>query len=112
MNAPPPQVMVAFNHDLDASQLLTISAHFERLAAADAGTASEEVPARLSISSANLRVLMIWPLRALSVGHYRLVMDAISSDQISDIGGQLIVLGAPDTRGESVISTFDIEATP
>jgi hypothetical protein len=66
----------------------------------------------MSVSSANLRVLMIWPARALTAGHYRLLMDATSSNQISDIGAQQVVLGAPDERGELVISTFDVEALP
>jgi len=110
VNAPPPQVMVAFNHELDASQLATISAHFEKLAPAAAPAGIEEIPARISVSSANLRALMIWPARALAAGHYRIVMDATSSNQISDIGGQQVALGAPDERGEAVISTFDIEA--
>ncbi len=117
LNGPPPQVMVAFNHELDVSQLATLSAHFEKLAPAAPPTVIEpspieEVPARMSVSSANLRVLMIWPARALTAGHYRLLMDATSSNQISDIGAQQAVLGAPDERGELVISTFDVEALP
>lgn len=117
VNAPPPQAMIAFNHELDVSQLATIGVHFEKLAAAAASTVTvptviEDVPARISVSSANLRVLMIWPARALSTGRYRLVMDATSSNQISDIGGQQVVLGAPDERGELVISTFEVEAQP
>jgi hypothetical protein len=39
-------------------------------------------------------------------------MDAASSSQISDIAGQQVTLGAPDERGENVISTFDVEALP
>jgi hypothetical protein len=112
VSAPPPQVMIGFNHELDVSQLSTISAHFEKLAPSATAGVIEEIPARISISSANLRALMIWPARALAAGHYRLVMDAASSNQVSDIGGQQVVLGAPDERGESVISTFDVEATP
>jgi hypothetical protein len=112
MNASPPQVMVAFNHELDVSQLATVSAHFEKLAPVSTPTVIEQVPARISVSSANLRALMIWPVRALSAGHYRLVTDATSSNQISDIGGQQVTLGAPDERGETVISTFDVEALP
>jgi hypothetical protein len=112
VNAPPPQVMVAFNHELDVSQLATYSAHFEKLAPAAAPTVIDQVPARMSVSSANLRALMIWPVQPLSAGHYRLVMDAASSSQISDIAGQQVTLGAPDERGENVISTFDVEALP
>jgi hypothetical protein len=112
VNAPLPQVMVAFNHELDASQLATMSAHFEKLAPAAASTVIEQAPARISVSSANLRALMLWPVRPLSAGHYRLVMDASSSSQISDIAGQQVALGAPDERGETVISTFDVEDLP
>ena len=112
VNGPPPQVMVAFNHELDVSQLVTYSAHFEKLAPAAAPTVIDQVPARMSVSSANLRALMIWPVQPLSAGHYRLVMDAAASSQISDIAGQQVTLGAPDERGENVISTFDVEALP
>jgi hypothetical protein len=66
----------------------------------------------MSVSSANLRALMIWPVQPLSPGHYRLVLDAASSSQISDIGGQQVTLGAPDESGENVISTFDVKALP
>jgi hypothetical protein len=112
VSGPPPQVMVAFNHELDVSQLGTMSAHFEKLAPAATPAVIEQVPARMSVSIANLRVLMIWPARPLSAGHYRLVTDTTSSTQISDIAGQQVALGAPDERGEMVISTFDVEALP
>jgi hypothetical protein len=112
VNEPPPQVMVAFNHELDVSQLATHSAHFEKLAPAAVATVIDQVPARISVSSANLRALMIWPVQPLSAGHYRLVMDATSSSQISDIAGQQVTLGAPDELGESVISTFDVGVLP
>jgi hypothetical protein len=112
VSAPLPQVMVAFNHELDVSQLATHGAHFEKLAPAAAATVIEQVPARLSVSSANLRALMIWPVRPLSAGRYRLVMDATSSSRISDIAGQQVALGAPDELGETVISTFDVEVQP
>jgi len=112
VNGPPPQVMVAFNHELDVSQLATYSAHFEKFAPAAAPAVIDQVPARMSVSSANLRALMIWPVLPLSPGHYRLVMDAAASSQISDIAGRQVTLGAPDELGENVISTFDVEALP
>jgi len=112
VNAPPPQVMVAFNHELDVSQLSTLSAHFEKLTSAAAPTVIMQVPAQISVSSANLRALMIWPAAPLSAGHYRLVTDATSAAQIGDIAGQQVALGVPDERGETVISTFDVEALP
>jgi hypothetical protein len=112
VNAPPPQIMVAFNHELDVSQLAAQRVHFEKLPADFAATAIEQVPGRITVSSANLRALLIWPARALSAGRYRLVVDAASSAQISDIAGQVVSLGIPDERGEAVITTFDVEALP
>lgn len=109
VKGPPPQVMVAFNHELDVSQLATHSVHFEKLAAGATPTVIEQVPARISVSSANLRALMIWPAHPLPAGHYRLVVDEASSGQFSDIAGRTVALGAPDERGDSVISTFDVE---
>jgi hypothetical protein len=108
----PPQVMVGFNNELDVSQLATHSARFEKLAEGASPTVIEQIPARLSVPSANLRALLFWPARPLSNGHYRLVIDAGSSSQISDIAGQQAVLGARDERGEALISTFDVEVHP
>jgi hypothetical protein len=108
VSAPPPQVMVAFNQELDMSQLATHSAHFEKLGPGAAPVIVEQLPARISVSSANPQAMMFWPARALSAGRYRLVIDATSSNQISDIAGQQVALGAPDERGESVISTFEV----
>ncbi len=110
--APLPQVTVAFNHDLDVSQFPVMSAHFERLAPAAEPTVIEKVPARISAPNANLRALMLWPVRPLPAGRYRLVMDASSSNQISDTAGQQVSLGAPDERGEAVISTFEVGVPP
>ena len=112
VNAPPPQIMLAFNHELDVSQLAAQRVHFERLAADSASTVMEQVAARITVSSANLRALMIWPAQPLAAGHYRLVNDAVPSAQLSDIAGQVVALGTADARGEAVITTFDVEALP
>ena len=112
VSGPPPQVMVAFNHELDMSQLATHSMHFEKFAAGATPTVSEQVAARITVSSANPRALMIWPALPLSAGHYRLVVDATSSSRFSDIAGQTVALGTPDERGQAVISTFDVEVLP
>jgi hypothetical protein len=60
----------------------------------------------------NLRALLIWPSRPLSVGHYRVVIDAESSASFSDTAGQSVSVGAPDELGASVLSTFDVEVVP
>jgi methionine-rich copper-binding protein CopC len=108
----PPQIMVAFNRDLDVSQLATHTAHIEKLAPGAEPVVTEKVPARMSVPEGNLRALLIWPSRPLSAGHYRVVIDAESSARFSDIAGQSVSVGAPDELGESVLSTFDVEVVP
>jgi hypothetical protein len=112
VSASPPQIMIAFNHDLDVTQIDGQSMHIEKLMPGASSLASEIVAARVTISSANLRALMVWPSRPLSAGHYRLVINAGSPSQFSDIAGQSLAVGVPNELGESVISTFDVEVLP
>jgi hypothetical protein len=106
----PPQIMLAFNHDLDVTQIDTHSMQIEKLLPA-AASAAEVIPARITVAAANPRVLMVWPSRPLLAGHYRLVIKGAAS-QFSDIAGQSVTLGAPNELGDSVISTFDVEVLP
>jgi hypothetical protein len=111
----PPQIMVAFNHELDVTQIDSRSMHIERTVPGESSGStlvSEIVPARVSVSSANLRALMVWPSRPLVSGHYRLVINAGAPTQVSDMAGNALALGAPSESGESVISTFDVEVRP
>jgi hypothetical protein len=108
----PPQVMIAFNHDLDVSQLATHSLHIEKLAAGAPAAMTEQVPVHVSVAGANLHALMVWPVRPLGPGHYRVMIDADSSPSFSDIAGQTTALAAPGAQGEQVISTFDVEVHP
>jgi methionine-rich copper-binding protein CopC len=112
VNASPPQIVLAFNQELDASQLAAQHMHLEKLSADPTASVIEQVPGRITVSSANLRVLMIWPAHPLAAGHYRLVIDTAAPSQISDIAGQVVALGTPDERGDSVITTFDVETLP
>jgi hypothetical protein len=106
LNQPPPQIMIAFNRDLDATQIDLRSAHIDKLEET-AQSVVEVIPARLAIASANLKALMIWPTTPLGTGRYRVVVDA-SMPGIADISGQSIAIGTANDLGESVISTFDV----
>jgi methionine-rich copper-binding protein CopC len=110
--AAPPQIMVAFNHDLDASQIGTYVVHIEKLETGSATGVLTRMPARVAVSSANLHVLMIWPSRPLSAGHYRVVMDAAASGHFSDVAGRTVAAGIPDELGEPVVANFDVEEHP
>ncbi|MGO9934487.1 MAG: hypothetical protein ACLPV8_22100 [Steroidobacteraceae bacterium] len=115
VSEPPPQIMIAFNHDLDVTQIDPRSAHIEKLPSvapqSSTGVISpiELIPAGISVSSANLKALMIWPGRALGAGHYRVVMATESAAVFRDIAGQSIALGTANDLGETVVSTFDVE---
>jgi hypothetical protein len=104
--------MVTFNHDLDVTQIDGRSMHIEKIVPGESSAStlvSDVVPARVSVSSANLRALMVWPSRPLVSGHYRLVIAAGAPTQVSDMAGNALALGSPSDSGESVISTFDVE---
>jgi len=72
----PPQIMLAFNHDLDVTQIDTHSMQIEKLMPAASASAAEIIPARVTVTAANPRVLMVWPSRPLLAGRYRLVINA------------------------------------
>jgi hypothetical protein len=115
VSASPPQIMIAFNHDLDVTQIDGRSMHIEKIVPGESSAStlvSEVVPARVSVSSDNLRALMVWPSRPLVSGHYRLVIAAGAPTQVSDMAGNALALGAPSESGESVISNFDVEVRP
>jgi hypothetical protein len=111
VNESPPQIMIAFNHDIDANEILHQSVRIERFTGGEPATVAEVVAARISVSSANPKVMMIWPGRRLTAGRYRVVM-AMNSPAIRDMAGQMLAFGAPIDSGESVIDTFDVEELP
>jgi hypothetical protein len=105
LSASPAQIMIAFNHDLDVTQIDPSSIRIESLSGA--ATPSNVVTARVTVSSSNLHALMIWPSRSLAAGRYRVVS---SGARISDVAGQSVALGLPDELGNSVITTFEVGA--
>jgi hypothetical protein len=110
VSEPPPQIMMAFNNDLDVSQIDSHSVHIERLPGAAPQSATEVIAARISVSGANQRALMVWPSRPLTAGHYRVVMDTASPATFMDILGQSVAVGTRNDAGETVLTSFDVEA--
>jgi hypothetical protein len=91
LDQPPPQIMIGFNRDLDLTRVDAGSARIER-SSSDEKSEPTPVTARVSVSQANPRALMLLPQRPLSPGRYRVLLPAGSADV--------------------VISTFDVEASP
>ncbi len=109
LSEPPPQIMIAFNHDLDVTQIEARAAHIDKLGDAPQ-SAVEVIPARIAVVSANPKALMIWPGRPLSVGRYRVVVGAGSILGFTDAAGQSIAVGTPTDLGESIIGIFEVAA--
>jgi hypothetical protein len=109
-SAPPPQIMVAFNHDLDVTQMAMATARVEKLPLGAPAVVSEVIPARITVSADNLKALMVWPEKPLGTGHYRVVIQA-GPLGFRDTSGQSIA-GASPNDGGSMISTFDVEVAP
>jgi hypothetical protein len=111
VSASPPQIMIAFNRDLDVSQINLQTARLEKLAPGVPESITEVIPARILVSNENLKALMLWPGRVLAVGHYRLVIHSDLPQLFTSTTGESIS-GAQNDAGEFVIGTFDVEALP
>jgi methionine-rich copper-binding protein CopC len=107
----PPQIMIAFNHELDVTQIASGDARIERLGPQAAPSVVEVITARMLVNSGNLKALMVWPDKSLSGGRYRLVFAARAA-RLADTSGQSITLGVPNEAGDAAIVTFDVEGQP
>jgi hypothetical protein len=112
VSSSPPQIMIAFNQELDVSQIDAHAARIERLTSGGTSSVIGVVPARITVSGVNLRTLMIWPSHVLGVGLYRVIVHSNSSATFTDIAGQSITIGTPGDVGDSVVTTFDVETPP
>jgi hypothetical protein len=111
LSVSPPQIVLAFNRDLDASQVAAGSARITKL---DAGTgrAIEVSPARLSQPNGNARALMIWPLQGLGAGRYQVSIQTALPPGVADLNGHMAAPGWMTAEGSYVVSTFDVEVLP
>jgi hypothetical protein len=108
----PPQIMIGFSADIDATRVDAGSARIEQVNATAAGTTIEIAPAALAIPASNPRALLLEPLRPLTSGHYRVVLRAANGMGISDIGGHMLQAGSMTEGGDLIVSEFDVEANP
>lgn len=108
LSAAPPQIIVGFNHELDATQINEQSAQLERQIDNGVDATFEPVTATLSLPTATPMSLVLTPTQALSDGHYRLVIPTTATT-ISDNAG--IPLGTPmlTETGDALIVEFDVE---
>jgi len=116
LGEPPAQVMIAFNHDLDATRIEPESVRIERRVGEGAEAAMQWIPARVAVATGNPRALLVEPLQPLPDGHYRVVMRVAPSVGLTDIAGEaprsMSQTFEPGDSPDAVITTFDVEAAP
>ena len=104
--ASPPQVMIGFSRELDVTRIGAESALIERLASGEGGVTPAVMPARITVPSANPRVLLLWPDQPLPPGRYRVVLPMGADSAVTDIAGARL-----DAHQER-ITLFDVGSTP
>ena len=117
LHEPPPQIMIGFNHELDVTRVDAGSAWIEDLTSLDGGVPTQIVPARVTVPLDNRRALLLWPIRLLRPGQYRVMLRTQQGSGITDIAGAALDVAAHgaspsnDLSGRSVTS-FTVEAAP
>jgi hypothetical protein len=85
------QLVVAFNHEPDATLLNPMTVHLERLT--DAG--AQELPGgvTLRLARGNPAAVLVVPRAALAPGHYRLSVGAAGASALADVNAQPLAEG-------------------
>jgi hypothetical protein len=108
----PPQILIGFDADIDATRIDAGSARIEQVIAVALGTSIEILPVQLTIPTSNPRALLLMPLQPLAAGHYRVILRAANGMGMSDIGGHALAGGPLTEGGDWIVSEFDVEANP
>lgn len=122
LTSPPPQIMLALNHDLDSTRAGADSVVLEQTQAAGAGGPSAAsmggmlVPSGVGIPAGNPRTLMLWPRRALAPGHYQVIVRTAAALALADLEGSPLRpagLGQDAANpADAVVSEFDVAERP
>jgi methionine-rich copper-binding protein CopC len=73
LTAPPPQIAVAFDGEIDATRLWTGTLQLERVSVVDGTESVATLRAAMTVPPGNGRALLLTPAAPLAPGHYRLV---------------------------------------
>lgn len=104
----PPQVMLAFNQELDTTRVDQESLRLERVAAAGETGSSEFVLAKISLPASNPRALLVTPLSPLQPGHYRVLARTAPGLGLADINARPLTLDSSSVGDDAVILVFDV----
>ncbi len=105
----PRQIMLGFNHELDATRADATAVRLERVESADAAAGAVAMPAAVSVPAVNPQAVLLTLQQPLAPGRYRIVLSNQAGAGFSDLNGQRLA-GAVD-GSERVVATFTVEAS-
>jgi len=106
----PPQIVVVFTHEVDATRVDPQAVRLIRTgAAAEAPAGAIAVTARLAVG--NARALLVTPREPLGAGAYLLYLDASLGRELADIYGNRLARGSPAAQPRAVVS-FTVASAP
>jgi hypothetical protein len=108
LDVAPLQLVIGFNHELDATQINAQSVRLERRIDEDVNAIYEPVAATITMPMITAMSLLLTPTQTLSDGHYRIVMPA-TAISISDNNGIALSTPMQTEAGDALIVEFDVE---
>lgn len=123
LSSPPPQIMLAANHDFDATRVGADSVVLERADGIGALRPTGDlaigsvIPGRLDLPAENPQTLLWWPQRALLPGHYRVIVRTAAALALADLTGNPLRPAAAVTEVggdplDVVVSEFEVAESP
>jgi hypothetical protein len=105
VSEPVTQVIVAFNHELDATLINETTVALERLRPGDDGVAaSEPVGAALALALGNPEAILIIPTQPLGPGAYRITLRGSGGGALADLNAI--------TLGRDLAFSFSVDGQP
>jgi hypothetical protein len=112
LSLPPPQIVIGFTRELDATRADSATVQLLRIAGAAGAEAAIPVTVDSSVPAANPRALLLTPRSPLMAGQYQLVLTGRSGAGLSARDGEPITAPAPDSNGDRIITRFTVAETP
>lgn len=109
----PAQLVLGLSQDLDATRVDALSVQLQRVAGdADVAlAATRPVPATVGVPYGNLRAIVITPHEALAAGRYRIVLNGLVGNDVTDLSGRPVSGLAAEADGSRVVLGFDVGGT-
>jgi hypothetical protein len=108
LQSAPPQLVVGFNSELNATRVDGGSVRLERVAD-DSSGATRRVAAAVRVPLSNTHVIVVTPADSLPAGRYRLVFDGDPGNVLTDLAGRKLAAGGMEAGGELIVSEFEVQ---